>query len=145
MSNRTLDIDVPETGNGYKFTAVVSIPIPCVLVGNDRLGDCAASGDTVLKRYYLAVQSWLPEEKNDITFDSHFATYLNAVGEEVSIDELGDKETARMRIVVRGNELFSDEAYFISYSAAQYELPADVVFAQRGAIIWAKEEDGCPE
>lgn len=94
---------------------------------------------TTLQYYFIAAQSFLPDKKNDITFDSHYVTYLNAANEEVDMTSLPlwDKETSIMHIVVKGKTLFSDDAFF--YYGGSFSV------ARNDAIIWAKEEDGCPE
>lgn len=142
--NWTLDIDTLD--DGFEFSAVVTIPgVKCGLRGlgipdkgpDANCPDIPAIGETILTYYFIATQSFLPEKKNEITFDSHYATYLTADGTQEDIATLGDKETTVMHIVVEGNQLFSDDAYFQENS--------QFVYARNNAIVWAKEEDGCPE
>jgi len=133
----TLDIDI--VGDGFEYTGIVSIPTRCA-PQRIPVADCAASGTTTLKYYFIAAQSFLPEKKNEITFDSHYATYLKGDGTEESIEVLGDKETSTLNIVVKGKQLFSNDAYHFEFEGAN-----QFNFAQVDAIIWAKEEDGCDD
>jgi len=134
--NWTLDISIVD--DGYEFTGVVTIPdVPCRQFAIPA-GDCPASGETILKYYYVSVQSWLPGKKNELTFVSNYATYLKADRSEVSLDTLGSPETSDMNVVVQGKHLFTNDAYY-------FDLTGSFSFGRTDAIIWAKEEDGCDD
>ena len=133
-TNRILDISIEE--EGYKFTAIVSIPgrlCPQIGLFGDDCPNDPEPGFTTFKYYFVGAQSFDLDEKNNLVLFSNYATYQTAEDTEAPLEDRGDSETNIFQIKVKGNKLYTTDAYYQGFGMS--------TFAQSSALVWALDGD----